>query len=239
MFKYLKWELLYQSKKSLKVLLIILATFLLFFIIPNDADGFFANAIRFAVAMEVVYIFYGIYIGGTLRTIKTFENKTFLLESMIALPSKTILLAKYCLSFIVSVVYTLLLFVYAFIFVDKLGKDSFAQELILNIVEEIGAQAIFEGVLEILIIALAFSSVVILLYILFKSLWPSKKPSVFILIVITSILSSVYSGFVIGIAEAAGLEYGLLFTTVCSALVMIVSYYISLYLVNNKLEIYN
>ena len=97
MSKYIKWELINEFKNKAILFGIIAVVYFLVLVVPYS-DNVFSSFLylAFFIIMSLTTILSFTY--GANRTMNSYKNQTFLLESMIPLSPKKILLAKYILA---------------------------------------------------------------------------------------------------------------------------------------------
>ena len=98
MFKYIKWELIDEFRRKKLLAAFVAIVYLLVLITPGDA-----TLMRYLIIPITIILCGSLFlsfISGAKKTMDSYQNKTFLLESMIPLSPNKILLAKYILAII-------------------------------------------------------------------------------------------------------------------------------------------
>ena len=110
MFNYIKWELKSIYRKYTKVLIAMAIIMGLMGVIPLE-ENVITEAISFAFVITMMILMLSTYVLGTKKVLDTFRKPTFLLESMISIPTSKLLLAKYILAIIINVICSVLVVV--------------------------------------------------------------------------------------------------------------------------------
>jgi len=243
MLKYIKWELISFYKKSYKWLIGIFGLYLLVLILPASGDSIIVNLIYLPFGIVLLTFFLGSFLFGTKKIVDTFRNKTFLLESMIPSPPYKILLSKYLMGLIMNLFCVVMLIV-------GLAVISF-RAFEFNLITE-GFQAILEletmslliGGINLLIYTMSFMSLVTLCFVITKCIWPNRKGSLIICAVIWWVVVYIISMAFNSVFDSDYLlGYGAfdkfsLYNLISIGLIVLY-YYITVLLIENKLEIYN
>ena len=229
MFNYIKWELKSIYRKYTKILIVMAVIMGLVAIMPFS-DSIVTNAILFAFIISMLLLMISTYVLGTKKVVDTFRKPTFLLESMISIPPSKLLLAKYVLAIIINVVCALLFVLGLSIIVAKATNFiEFLEFLEIPINFET-----LEVLVTLLISSTLFTSTVTLCFVWLKSMFPKMKGSLFLGVIVW------YLGMVFLSAIFAELEVESTWVFNAIELVIIVlSYFGTVKLIENKLEIYN
>lgn len=229
MFNYIKWELKSIYRKYTKILIVMAVIMGLVAIMPFS-DSIVTNAILFAFIISMLLLMISTYVLGTKKVVDTFRKPTFLLESMISIPPSKLLLAKYLLAIIINVVCALLFVLGLSIIVAKATNFiEFLEFLEIPINFET-----LEVLVTLLISSTLFTSTVTLCFVWLKSMFPKMKGSLFLGVIVW------YFGMVFLSAIFAELEVESTWVFNAIELVIIVlSYFGTVKLIENKLEIYN
>ncbi|MBR4672567.1 MAG: hypothetical protein IKO78_05165 [Bacilli bacterium] len=240
MFNYIKWELKDFLKKGYKLFLFVIAIFVLFLILPIDAKSSGSNPLIGLVTLLYSLIFmaslFGSYFVGTYKVNKSFNKKTFLLESMIPISAKKILLAKYLFGILINLFYLLTALLALIIFVIKgVGLENTFEGLKF-LFENLDLVVFLKLAVTLFITSLTFMSSVVLFYVLIKCIFPKSNNWIvgIILTIITIYILSFYSNTFVDLREVSIYAYWAVFLGISA-----VCYWITSYLIENKLEIYN
>lgn len=238
MFKYIKWELKDYFKKGYKLLALVALIYILLLIIPitkDNSNSFLPGLIVLAYSITLMVSIFGAYFLGTVKVINTFTKKTFLLESMIPFSAKRILLAKYILGIIINTMYILILLLGIIVFFVKgLGADL-TFELLKDFVSSIDLVSFLKLVVSLVLTSVAFMSLVVLSYIIVKSLFPNSNNVVVGIII--AIFAIYVIGYVVGVitTDIDNIYVYWLIYAVTSC----IAYFSTTLLIERKLEIYN
>ena len=233
MLNYLKWELKNYFNNKFRWFIVIGIVLILMLIIPfHYANNIFTTLLILSYSIILFVSIIGSYLAGTRHVVNTFSKKTFLLESMIPVPAKKILLAKYILGIIINFVYVVIVALcISVVLIKGIGlEDTFeAYKYILDRLN-------FETIFTIISTSIFFLSTVVLGFVGAKAINPGGKHDkitgfvfaflllYFISYIISSIIDSNSNIYVINLIYIA-MSTGVFFITS--------------YLIENKLEIYN
>jgi len=235
MSNYIKWELKDYFSKKLFFFIGIVAIFILSAIIPYNTNFFLGGLIHFCFFM-IVFVSLGFsFIIGTKRITDTFTKKTFLLESMIPLSVKKILLSKFLIGFLINFIYSLIGIIGLLIILVK-GGDINILDIFDGLFKVFNTETFIRFCIAYIISILAFIATVMLCYIIGKVIKPNGKGNKIIAVVIWFFIfyTISYISAMIGTNTEPDLILDLIY-----ALTTIASFYISAWLIENKLEIYN
>jgi len=233
--KYIKWELKDYFSKKLLFFIGIGAIFLLSSIIPYNTDFFLGGLIHFGFFM-IVFVSLGFsFVIGTKRITDTFTKKTFLLESMIPLSVKKILLSKFIIGFLINFIYSVIGIIGLLIILVK-GGDINILDVFDGLFKTFNTEYFIRFCMAYIISILAFMSTVMLCYIIGKVIKPNGKGNKLIAIIIWFILfySISYVAAIIAVDTEPDLILDLIY-----AITTVASFFVSSWLIENKLEIYN
>ena len=228
MLNYIKWEMKSIYRKYTKVLIAMAIIMGLMAVIPLDGD-IITGAISFAFVITMMILSLSTYFLGTKKVLDTFSKPTFLLESMISIPPSKLLLAKYILAIIINVICSILLVCICVILARA--------ESLIEVLEFLNIKIDFE-VIEVLITLLIsstfFTSTVTLCFVWLKSTFPKLKGSLFFGAIIWYFTIS----FFIGILSSLDVD-SIWVLNFIELLIIGLSYFGTVHLIENKLEIYN
>ena len=229
MFNYIKWELKSIYRKYTKVLIAMAIIMGLMGVIPLE-ENVITEAISFAFVITMMILMLSTYVLGTKKVLDTFRKPTFLLESMISIPPSKLLLAKYILAIIINVICSVLVVVGICVILARLAS-------LIEILEFLNIKIDFE-VIEVLITLLIsstfFTSTVTLCFVWLKSMFPKLKGSLFFGALVWYFTVS----FFMGILSELNIESIWVFNFI-ELLIIGLSYFGTVHLIENKLEIYN
>lgn len=229
MFNYIKWELKSIYRKYTKVLIAMAIIMGLMGVIPLE-DNAITEAISFAFVITMMFLTLSTYVLGTKKVLDTFRKPTFLLESMISIPTSKLLLAKYILAIIINVICSILLVVGICVILAR-------AESLIEILEFLNIKIDFE-VIEVLITLLIsstfFTSTVTLCFVWLKSMFPKLKGSLFFGALVWYFTVS----FFMGILSSLDVD-SIWVLNFIELLIIGLSYFGTVHLIENKLEIYN
>ena len=240
MFKYIKWELLEELRKKKVIFGTIAVVYLLTLLLP------FESRLIGYLAIPLVIILYGSlmlsYLAGTIKVMKSYEEQTFLLESMIPLSPNKILLAKYLIAIILNVFYCLLFVIGIAIVGAK--ADLNIIKLLVELYKQL--ESIKSGIV-LRIFFLLFSSTTLttsfitLVFLALKSFFPNGRGLKSISFVGGGIILEIITNeFLLNMfKELIRSDTGDIFISLILLGLSTLCYFASLYFVKEKLEIYN
>ena len=239
MSKYIKWELINEFK-SKTILLGVIASVYLLAAILNPGTGFFTGCIYLGFAIIIGIAFFLTFIYGARRTMDSYKNQTFLLESMIPLSPKKLLLAKYVLAIIFDFVFCLIFIIGISIWLSKadINMLEVISRFLLNTTFE---QKTIIAKTFVLIISstIAFTSLCSLIFITLKSLFPNGKAQKIISYIICFLIQYIIS-YIIGKVVSQNPSINVLMIYSIVMLALSTAYFFgSAWLIENKLEVYN
>lgn len=235
MANYIKWELKDYFYKKYKLFIGIGIIFLLTAIIPDNSESFFAGLIYLAFFLIMIVSLSFSFIIGTKRITDSFKKKTFLLESMIPLPVKKILLSKFIIGFIINFIYSFIGIIGLGIILSK-GANINLFDVFNEILENMNALDFIRFCICYILSILTFMATISFGFILSKVLRPNGKGNNLLSIIIWFIL--LYTiGYII---SSIGYDYneGDIVLDIVYTITTLLSYYVSSWLIENKLEIY-
>ena len=240
MFKYIKWELLEELRKKRVIFGSIVVVYLLTLLLP------FESHLIDYLAIPLVIILYGSlmlsYLAGTIKVMKSYEEQTFLLESMIPLSPNKILLAKYLIAIIMNIFYCLIFVIGVAIIGAKadLNVIKFLIELYKQL-ESIKSGIVLRIFLLLIASTTLSTSFITLVFLALKSTFPNGRG----LKAISFIGGGTILEFIINeillnpFKELLRSNTGDIFISLILLGLSALCYFASLYFVKEKLEIYN
>ena len=229
MFNYIKWELKSIYRKYTKVLIAMAIIMGLMGVIPLE-ENVITEAISFAFVITMMILMLSTYVLGTKKVLDTFRKPTFLLESMISIPPSKLLLAKYLLAIIINVICSVLVVVGICVILARLAS-------LIEILEFLNIKIDFEvieALITLLISSTFFTSTVTLCFVWLKSMFPKLKGSLFFGALVWYFAVS----FFMGILSELNIE-SIWVLNFIELLIIGLSYFGTVHLIENKLEIYN
>ncbi len=243
MFNYIKWELKDEIRRKYIPLIVAVVVYLLFLILPEKSKLLDYATIPFVIIMLGSLAMS--YIYGTYRTMRSYENQTFLLESMIPLSPNKILLAKYILAIIFDVAYSIIFVLGLATILFKFSQNDL--ELIKDIINlffhlKIDEVTIILRVLFMMLSStIAFTSFSTLVYLIIKSILPNFKRVVPISFIAGVLLFSILINGTLreffDTLDSLG-EFDIIYS-VSLLIVSVICYFASVWFIKNKLEVYN
>ncbi len=236
MFKYIKWELINELKSKKLLLGVIAVTYLLVYLLPASD-----NAI-----MDFIYLLFSIILIGTgvmaffygaKRTMDSYKNQTFLLESMIPLSPSKILLAKYILAIFFNFVFCIIFVLGLSVIVAKADVnliDLFIQGFLQ--LDADGKTFILRAFIQMISYTIAYTSIISLIYIGLKSFFPNGKGLRSISYIVALFLLSLLQNALAENLPAANYD---IITSLIMLVITILGYGASVWFIQNKLEVYN
>jgi ABC-type transport system involved in multi-copper enzyme maturation permease subunit len=199
-------------------------------------DNFFQDLIMLGFFITISVSFFGTFFKGTKTVIDSFDKKTFLLESMIPLPPKKILLAKYLLAIIMNTIYFIIFCLGIMVIIFNSSGFQGIIESLDNLIKNFELFSFIETSFSLFLLSITFMSLAILCFVMAKVINPNSKNSKFIGIV-AAVISLYTIIFILTLiwSSSNGNIYvsDLLYITVS-----VCSYFYTSYLIENKLEIY-
>ena len=236
MVNYIKWDLKDYFSKKYIYFICIAAIYLLSAILPYDSSLFLFDLIHFSFFIVLYVSLVFSFIIGTKRVIDTFKNKTFLLESMIPLSVNKILLSKLVIGFIINFLYSFIGIIGLAILLFK-GININIFELFGEIFSNITVVQFFRFCIMYILLILTFMSIVVLGYIIGKVIRPDGKGNRIIGVVIW-FFSFYFISYIIG-RIGINVNYTDLTLDIIYIVSTLISFFVSSWLIENKLEIYN
>ena len=241
MFNYLKWELKDEFKKKSIPAAIIAAVYLLVLLLPEKTSLYGYVMIPFIIIM--VGSLFLAYLYGPYRNMHSYQSQTFLLESMIPLTSGKLLIAKYILAILFDIIFGLVFILGCIVLLATVGDLEFIKEVINALfqlkVDEV--QLLLRLALLILSTTIVFTSFVTMVYLMIKSFFPNLK-----IVVIISyatglfLFSAIVNEFLSKLSDLfSSVGSTDIILSVVSLLLTVVFYFVSVWFIENKLEVYN
>lgn len=240
MFKYIKWELIDDFRKKRLIFGFIAIIYLLVLIFPGDSQIMKYLVLPLSIILMGSLLL--TFIAGAKRTMDTYQNQTFLLESMIPLSPNKILLAKYILAIFFNILYCII-FILGLSVVLAKADINFIKE-ILNDLFSLSFNewtVLFRVFFVLLSSSIATTAMTTLVFLFLKSIFPNGKGLRIIAFigsgVVMNVIASTFLASLIELfknSDIADVFYSLILIGMS-----VVCYFISVYFVKNKLEIYN
>ena len=236
MYNYLKWELKDYFGTKVKWFSFFIIVYFLVLIIPENEDGFFSGLVGLAFMIALLISLFGTYFAGTKHAVNTFSKKSFLLESMIPVPGKKILFAKYILGIIINFIYLFLTILAALTIIIKgVGLEK-TLDIIKKVIDITDPIKLIEAICLLICSSITFLSITVLCFVWAKVINPAGKYekivgfilAIFVLYTVGYILTSILST-----------STSTYFTDIVYIIISTIAFFITSYLVENKLEIYN
>ena len=240
MFKYIKWELIEEVRK--KKLLIVCAAIIYFLVLITSNEATLMKYLVLPMIIILLGSFSLAFSSGARKTMDSYQNKTFLLESMIPLSPNKILLAKYILGIILNIIYSIIFIIGLAIILKKADID-----LIKEIIDTLYSLDFNEWLVLIRLFVLIISSSITAtslttcVFLGLKSIFPNGKGLKTIAYIVTVILVTfVASTFLVDLIRSmAQSKYFDIYFSILLLAFATVGYFGSLWFVKNRLEIYN
>ena len=238
MFNYIKWELKDFIKSGYKIGIAIAVLYLLYLIVPIklDENNLLINIIVLLFSFVLMISLFGSYFVGTYKVTKTFSKKTFLLESMIPQSVKKLLIGKYCLGIITNIIFLFIALLGMIVIIFKgAGADAF--KILQTILEDIDVPSFFRVSFTLLLSSVSFMAVGVMIYIIIKCLFPKSNNIIvgIVLGIVTLYIVAYYSNIFANFEGNSGLY--LMWLALLG--IIVVCYFITAFLIERKLEIYN
>lgn len=235
MLKYLKWELKNYFNHKYLWFIFIAVIYLLIAIIPKDSNGFISGLILILYTIVVVVSLGGSFILGTKKVIDTFSKKTFLLESMIPYSAKKLLLCKYLLGIIINLLFSIIGIIGLSIIIVKGVNFEFLMNLIKYFIDQISLIDFLRFSFTLILSTVTFMSFIVFGYIVGKVIRPGGKGSKFVGVIIWIILFYTFAWFMRNV-NSNNIE---LISDITYIVTSTILFFITSWLIENKLEIYN
>lgn len=236
MFNYLKWELKDYFSSRYKWFTFFILVFLLALIIPDISKGFIPSLVGYAFIIALIISIFGIYFAGTKHAVDTFSKKTFLLESMIPVPAKKILFAKYVLGVIINFIYLFLTIFGIIVIIIKGSGLENTFDTIKKIIDITDPVKLIDAICLLICSSVSFLSVVVLGFVWAKVINPAGKYEKLIGFIIAMFL--LYTvGYILSSVLASSTSSFIL--DISYLIIATISFFITSYMVENKLEIYS
>ena len=238
MLNYIKWELIDYIKRNYILYLSFIIVYTLAYIVLFTNTTLFSETFKsiIIIAFIILLIFniFCCFLKGTERTLNSFKNKTFLLESMIPLSSLKITIAKYLISIIINFSFIPLLLLGLICLMGNAGiKELFYLMKFLLLIDT--DLYIFKLIFLVFCYSLTFTAISTMCFVGLKCLFPSKLNPRFGTYIVTYILLSIYNNFILLICP----NNSVLLLSILLLLISIISLYITVFLITDKLEIYS
>ena len=240
MFKYIKWELLDEFRKKKLLLGCVAIIYILVLILSRES-----TLIRYLILPMIIILLGSLslaFSSGAKKTMDSYQNKTFLLESMIPLSPNKILLAKYILAIILNIIYSIVFIIGLAIILKKADINLIKEILDALYSLDFDEWLILIRFFVLLISAsIAATSLTTLVFLALKSVFPNGKGLKTISYIVTVVLVTFISGTFLAdlFRSMAQSEYYDIYFSILLLGAATAGYFGSLYFVKNKLEIYN
>lgn len=242
MFSYIKWEFKSIFKSSKNWLFIIFGIFMLEFLIVKLGflDNSLAGIITIAYMIVLMVAALGSFAYGTKRTLDTFSKPTFLLESMIPIPASKLLLSKFLIAIVMNIFYA-----FVFIFGIFILIAAVENNLVIEMLGDLGKFILEEPVnllrmfFTMIFSSTAFTSIVTTIFCFLKSSFPNGKG----IKIIAGFLGYMAFGLIVSIFGQLLFDMSDTYMDLAidgfMLILSVVGYLATVYLIENKLEIYN
>lgn len=235
MIKYIKWELFneFQNKKIL--LLIIGIVYMVIGIIPiTSIKGAFLELFYMAFIIILFISLFFSFIYGAKRTISSYKNKTFLLESMISSSPNKILLTKYFLAIFFNILWFLLFLSGVLLLLFKFDINAIKTLIVIVFGEDFSD--IYEFIRTtflIFISTITFTSLSTFVFVSIKSYFPNFNIGSTLTFIISYFIGSIILQICMPIMNDywVSIILNIIFSMLC--------YFGTVYFVKNKFEVYN
>ena len=239
MFKYMKWELREELKNKRIILLFIAIVYFLIYALPSK--NFLYNYICIPYGFILLGSLFLSFVYGTKRTLDSYKNQTFLLESMIPISPGKLLLAKYILAILANIFYVIIFIIGMCIMLAKVDISTIKEIIELLFSLKIDEIAILMRIFIVLLsTTIACTSIITLIYLMLKSFFPNARGLRIISFIIGGIVLDIISNVLFSKAEYLDkinyedIVYSLIFIAIS-----VICYFISVWFVKEKLEVYN
>lgn len=243
MSSYMKWEFKSIIKEN-KVWFsaIALVFFFEFIFIKMDAiDNTLGGLLTVAFTIILMVSAFASFLYGTKRTLDTFKKPTFLLESMIPIPASKLLMAKYIIAIVMNILYTFI-FVFGIFLIMTAVEDSLVIEMLGKIGKIILEQPTYllRMFVSMICYSTAFTSIVTIVFCFFKSKFPNGKALGIVSFILGyfafGMLLSIFGDMIVGVSVKEYLDF---VTDGFMIILIVLGYFGTVYLIENKLEIYS
>ncbi len=232
MFNYIKWELVNETKNKKIVLFTIVAIYLAVALLPYN-DNIITDFIYLAFSLIIMGSLVLGFLYGAKRTIDSYKNQTFLLESMISLSPGKILFAKYILAIIFNFVCSLIFIFGIFI---AFNKSNINVDLIFKFFMNIDLKDKLELLklfTSIFASTITFTAVVTFVYIAIRSFLPNIKIIKFLVYMASLFVLEILYQIIYDICNNSFMVYSILMLVVS-----FICYIGTVWFIENKLEVY-
>lgn len=239
MSKYIKWELINEFKNKAILFGIIAVVYFLVLIVPYS-DNVFSSFLYLAFSFVISMACGASFLYGTSRTMSSYKNQTFLLESMIPLSPKKILLAKYILAIFFDFLFCILFVLGIAIVFSKADVNLLGTFFKFFFNSDFDTKTVILRVFVLTITStIAFTSLVTLIYIAIKSFFPSGKIQRIIATVAGTFLLYMLSYTTVNIFTNSASDNIDWIYSIIMVVLSIGCYFASAWFIENKLEVYN
>lgn len=238
MANYIKWELKDYGYKKIPWLITYAIVFILFLVIPTDMDNFISTLINFSFCILIMVSLFGSFVFGTKKIIDTYRNKTFLLESMIPFPVKKIQIAKYIVGIIINLIFSIISIIGFSIVIIKAADISLLQDLLNKFLSDLTFTGVLRFSIMYILSTITFMSFIVLGYIISKVINPNGGKGNFFIACIISFFLMYLFGYITNSIDFGETNIELIYDIIYFVTSAIL-YFITTWLIENKLEIYN
>lgn len=237
MFKYIKWELINEMKSKALLFGLIAVIYLLVLILPSS-DSVIMTCIYMIFTIILLLTLLMAFIYGAKRTMDSYKNQTFLLESMIPLSPSKILLAKYILAIVFDFLFCLI-FVLGFAVVFSKANINLLEAIVQYYFNaDFDTKTVIARMFLLTISStIAYTSLTSFIFIGLKSFFQNGKALKIISYVVSYIIFGLISTSLTKSYDSIA-NYDLIFSLIM-IIITIICYGGSVLLIENKLEVYN
>lgn len=236
MDKYIKWELKNFFNKKKSWFIFIAAVYLLFILLPMESGGFLSGIVIFLFSLILPLALLGSFLFGAKTVVDSYKDKTFLLESMIPMPVKKTVFAKYIIGIIINLTFSLVTILGVVAIAIKSSAIVEFFEIIESLFTELSFDTIARASILYILSTVFFLSFVVLCFITLKVLRPNSnggKITGFICWIIVIYSYMYIMNNVIDVADNVEMVTDIVYLILSS-----ICYYCTAWLIENKLEIY-
>lgn len=242
MFNYIKWELKSTFAEKKVSFITILTVFLLEFIfIKLDVlDSFVGSIVSMIFSIILIISSFYSFLAGAKKTMDTYNKPTFLLESMIPIPSGKLVLSKYLIAVALNFFYIFVFCLGIYIILFQAFEGEELIEIIIGMFGEIIQEnlgSFIRALVYMFLLSMGYTSFVTTLFCCLKSYFPNAKRLSGLSLVVGSI------AFLIMTSLFRDMFYGVesidLVMDVFSVILIVGGYLLTTYLIENKMEVYS
>lgn len=241
MCNYIKWELKSVLAEKKVTLITILVVFILqFLFIKLDVlDTFLGGIVSMVFSIILIVCAINSFFAGAKRTMDTYNKPTFLLESMIPISSGKLVLSKYLIAIVLNFFYIFVfilgIYMVLFLALEDVGMVEIFLEYFGELIQE-NLGSFIRALIYMFLLSIGYTSFVTTLFCFLKSYFPNAKRLTGLAIVLG------YIGFLIVSSLYGDLFNGFenfdLIMDVFLVAISILGYFLTTYLIENKMEVY-